>query len=153
LAEGEEPHPTNYRGCKHAKENKKKSQKAPKTTKGKVFPSALINPGVSFAAALLGSADHQRPQALHVPTAHPPTREKQSVSATEPQQETGQLVLAPILNSQPLDNILRVVTVVQQIMAEFNGGVSEEDKIVAITKNFLNLMRKWPLDFISPSKS
>jgi hypothetical protein len=37
--------------------------------------------------------------------------------------------------------MLRVVTVVQQIMTEFNGAVSEEDKIVAITKIVLNLMK------------
>jgi hypothetical protein len=30
--------------------------------------------------------------------------------------------------------MLRVVTVVQQIMTEFSGAVSEEDKIVAIAK-------------------
>jgi hypothetical protein len=32
------------------------------------------------------------------------------------------------------------VTVVQQIMTEFNGAVLEEAKIMAITKNILNLM-------------
>jgi hypothetical protein len=37
--------------------------------------------------------------------------------------------------------MLRVVTVVQQIMAEFKGAVSEEEKIVAITKIVLNLMK------------
>jgi hypothetical protein len=37
--------------------------------------------------------------------------------------------------------MLKVVTVVQQIMTEFNGAVSEEDKIVAITKIVLNLMK------------
>jgi hypothetical protein len=35
-----------------------------------------------------------------------------------------------------------VVTVVQQIMTEFSGAVSEEDKIVAITKIVLNLMKQ-----------
>jgi hypothetical protein len=30
--------------------------------------------------------------------------------------------------------MLRVVTVVQQIMTEFNGALSEENKTVAITK-------------------
>jgi hypothetical protein len=35
--------------------------------------------------------------------------------------------------------MLRVVIVVQQIMTEFNGAVSEEDKIVVITKIVLNL--------------
>jgi hypothetical protein len=38
--------------------------------------------------------------------------------------------------------MLRVVTAVQQIMTEFNGAVSEEDKIVAITKIVLNLMKQ-----------
>jgi hypothetical protein len=38
--------------------------------------------------------------------------------------------------------MLRVVIVVQQIMAEFNCAVSEEDKIVVITKIVLNLMKQ-----------
>jgi hypothetical protein len=38
--------------------------------------------------------------------------------------------------------MLRVVTVVQQIMTEFNGVLSEEDKIVAITKIVLNIMKQ-----------
>jgi hypothetical protein len=35
----------------------------------------------------------------------------------------------------------KVVTVVQQIMTEVNGAVSEEEKIVSITKIVLNLMK------------
>jgi hypothetical protein len=38
------------------------------------------------------------------------------------------LVLAPDVKSLPLDNMFRVVTVVQQIKTEFNGAVSEEAK-------------------------
>jgi hypothetical protein len=38
--------------------------------------------------------------------------------------------------------MLRVVTVVQQIMTEISGAVSEEEKIVAITKIVLNLMKQ-----------
>jgi hypothetical protein len=40
LAKGEKPHPANYRGCRHAKEElqKKKSQRAPKTTTGYSLP-------------------------------------------------------------------------------------------------------------------
>jgi hypothetical protein len=38
--------------------------------------------------------------------------------------------------------MFRVVTAVEQIMTEFNGAVSEEDKIVAITKSVLNLMKQ-----------
>jgi hypothetical protein len=49
---------------------------------------------------------------------------------------------APNVNSQPLENMLRVVTVVQQIMTEFSDAISEEDKIVAITKIVLNLIKQ-----------
>jgi hypothetical protein len=38
--------------------------------------------------------------------------------------------------------MLRVVTVVELIMTEFNGVVSEEDKIVVITKIVLNLLKR-----------
>jgi hypothetical protein len=43
------------------------------------------------------------------------------------QQISGQSVRAQNVNNQPLDNMLRVVTVVQQIITEFNGAVSEEE--------------------------
>jgi hypothetical protein len=54
LAEGEKPHPANYQGCRLAKEElqKKKSQRMPKATTGRVFSSSHTTPGVSFAAAL-----------------------------------------------------------------------------------------------------
>jgi hypothetical protein len=38
--------------------------------------------------------------------------------------------------------MLRVVNVVQEIMTKLNGAVSEEDKIVAITKIVFNLMKE-----------
>jgi hypothetical protein len=51
------------------------------------------------------------------------------------QHAAGQSVGAPNVNSLPLDNdMLRTVTVVQQFMTEISGAVSEEEKIVAITK-------------------
>jgi hypothetical protein len=37
--------------------------------------------------------------------------------------------------------MFKVVSIVQQIMTELNGAVSEEDKIVAITKIVLKLMK------------
>jgi hypothetical protein len=72
----------------------------------------------------------------------PPVTGKQNVPAPALQQETGQSVQAPHLNSQPLDNMLRVVIVVQQIMTEFSGAVSEEGKMVEITKIVQNLMKQ-----------
>jgi hypothetical protein len=38
--------------------------------------------------------------------------------------------------------MLRIVTAVQQFMTEFNGTVSEEEKILAITKIVSNLMKQ-----------
>jgi hypothetical protein len=72
----------------------------------------------------------------------PPAGVKLSTPASEQQQTAGQSVRAPTVNSQPLDNMLRVVTAVQQIMTEFNDAVSEEDEIVAFTKIVLNLMKQ-----------
>jgi hypothetical protein len=74
--------------------------------------------------------------------AGPSTKERPSVLAPVPQQNPGQSVEARNVNSELLDNMLRVVTVVQQIMTEFNGAVSEEAKIVAITKIVLSLMKQ-----------
>lgn len=37
---------------------------------------------------------------------------------------------------------MRVATTVQQIMTEFKGAVSEEAKIVGITKIVMNLMKQ-----------
>jgi hypothetical protein len=39
-------------------------------------------------------------------------------------------------------DMFKVATVVRQIMAELNGAVSEEDKIVAITEIELKLMNQ-----------
>jgi hypothetical protein len=78
LAEGEKVHPANYRGCRHAKEElqKRKSQRTPKTTTGRVFSSNLTTPGISFTAALRGSiAQQQRPQAHQVPVQIHPYQE------------------------------------------------------------------------------
>jgi hypothetical protein len=53
MVEGEKPDPANYRGFRHAKEElqKKKLQRAPKPTTGRVFSSNTVTPGVSYAAA------------------------------------------------------------------------------------------------------
>jgi hypothetical protein len=73
---------------------------------------------------------------------NPPAEVKLSTSAFGQQQNAGQSVRAPTVKLQPLDNMLRVVTAVQKIKTEFNGAVSEEDKIVAITKIVLNLINQ-----------
>jgi hypothetical protein len=55
-------------------------------------------------------------------------------------QQIDQSVQADNVNSASLNNMFRVTTVVQQIMTGLNEAVSEEKKIVAITKIVLKLM-------------
>jgi hypothetical protein len=55
-------------------------------------------------------------------------------------QKTGQSVQAPNVNSSSLDNMFKVASLVQQIMTGLNEAVSEEQKIVAITKIVMKLM-------------
>jgi hypothetical protein len=148
LAEGEKPHPANYRGCRNAEEEmqKKKSQRTPKATTGRVFSSNLTTRGVSFAATRRGRAEEkQQPQTRQVAMAGTATTESR-VPAALPQQEhqtTGQSVRVPNVNSLPLDKMLKIViAIVQQIMTEFHGAVLEKAKIVPITKTVLNIMEQ-----------
>jgi hypothetical protein len=103
----------------------KKLQRTPKTTTGRVFSSNITTPGVSIATALPGSTQQQQLQAPQVPTAGRSATEKQSVPAPVQPQKSGQSVRAQNVNTQPLDNMLRVATAVKQSMTEFNGTVSE----------------------------
>jgi hypothetical protein len=54
LLDGVEPHPSNYRGCRHAREGmrKRKLQRAPKSTPGRLLSSNCTTPALSLAAAL-----------------------------------------------------------------------------------------------------
>jgi hypothetical protein len=143
LLEGETPHPANYRGCRHAREElqKRKSQKTPRTTTTRVFSSNTITPGVSFAAALRGSsAQTEQPREMQLPVATPHA-ERGSHPSPGRQQMSGQSVRAPSVNNQPTDT-LTIVTTVQQIMTEFRGAVSEQDTLLAITKIVINLMNQ-----------
>jgi hypothetical protein len=56
------------------------------------------------------------------------------------QQNAGQSAQASNGNSASLDNMFRVASVVQQIMTGLNDAMSEEQKIVAITKIAMKLM-------------
>jgi hypothetical protein len=97
---------------------KKKSQRVPRTTTGRVFSSSLTTPGVTFAAALQGKTEEQQQPQTHQ-VADPATMEPKvpAVVPQHEQQKTGESVRAPNINSLPLDKMLKVVvTVVQQIM-------------------------------------
>jgi hypothetical protein len=101
LAEGEKPHPANYRGCKLAKEEmrKRKPQGAPKPTSGRVFSSNPVKPTLSFAAALRGqAASRPRPRPQPEPEPEAATRPSQA-PAPSPEPLTGQSVQATHVNS------------------------------------------------------
>jgi hypothetical protein len=72
LGDGEEPHPSNYRGCRHAKEElqMRRAQIAPKPATGRVFSSKYTTPNVSFAA-VLGTKMQQQQIPQPVPQACP----------------------------------------------------------------------------------
>jgi hypothetical protein len=107
----------------------------------RVFSYVRTTPGFSFAPALRGSGDQQQqPQTNHVLVDTPQTKVKHNSPGSALQQTTGQSVQAPNVLSHPFDNKLKVVTVVQQIMTEVSGALSEEEQIVAITKTVLKLM-------------
>jgi hypothetical protein len=145
LAEGKKPHPSNYRGCSHAKEKarRKRSQIQKKTTSGMVFSSNYTTPGLSFAAAVRKTAEKtQQPPSRQPAVAGRSTREQLEPSGPSKQQGTGQAVQASSANGSHLNNMFRVVTVVQQIRTEFSDAVSEEDKILAITTIVLKLMKQ-----------
>jgi hypothetical protein len=115
----------------------KKPQGTPKTTTGRVFTTKFINPRVPFAAALQGQTEQNTKEeengiASRRDSVHPNTTE----------QQTGQSVPAPSVSNEPDDNMVRVVTVVRQIMRELKGAISEKAKIMAITNILFNLVQE-----------
>jgi hypothetical protein len=146
LPEGENPHPANDRGCRHAEEMQKiKSQRTPMTTRETVFASNLKIPLMSSDSNLRGKREEQQQSRIYQ-VAGRDTMESRVSSALShhKQKKTGQSIWAPIVNYLSLDKMLNVViTVVQQNMTN----------ILAITKIVLHLMgQNWPLEFISTSE-
>jgi hypothetical protein len=92
---------------------------------------------VSFAEALQSKADqNQQSHPYSYAAAVPATVNQQRV------QTLGQSVSAPNVDSFPVNNMIRALTVVQQILTEFNNAVTMEAKIQAITKIVLTLMQQ-----------
>jgi hypothetical protein len=70
LVDGEEHHPSNYSGYRHAMI----SQRVPKTIMGRVFSSSHTTPGLSFAVVLPSNAQQQQlPELPSVAQAYPTT--------------------------------------------------------------------------------
>jgi hypothetical protein len=87
----------------------------------------------AFAAAVRGHTD----QKIHQGAAQSASTSCPELSKIK-QQETGQSVPA---SSETSDNMLRAVTIAQQIMTEVKSAVSEQAKIFAITKTVFSLMK------------
>jgi hypothetical protein len=105
---------------------KGRAQRAPKRSSGRTFFSEFTSPQQSYAAALLQDTQHEQPQTTQ--------REQQYLPQKE-FQKTGLSVQAPSSSSNDT-----VATVVHQIMTELSKAVSEEDRVMVITKLILNLM-------------
>jgi hypothetical protein len=118
-----------------------RSQKISRTTMGRVFSSSHTTPGMSFAEALRGRTEEQQQPQTHQVAVTGPAR--MEALPQQEQQEAGQSVRAPYVNSLSLDKMLKVVVrVVQQIVTEYNDAVLEGAKILAITKIVLYLMEQ-----------
>jgi hypothetical protein len=98
---------------------------------------------MSFAEALQSKADQtQQSHPSQAAAASTFTVDQPRVHTSSKWQQAGQSAPAQIVNSSPRDNMVRVVTVVQQFMTEYNGAVSKEAKIQAISKIVLTLLEK-----------
>jgi hypothetical protein len=132
LKEGERPHPSNYRGCSHAKEEiqRKSQQSSNREPTRRKLSTGYVTPGKSFAAALRNNPQQQTP--VVTIEALPPTQHCT--------QNAGQSAQAPNGNSSSINDMFKVASGVEQIITGINEAVSEEQKIVAITKIVMKLM-------------
>jgi hypothetical protein len=77
-------------------------------------------------------------------------KEKEDRQQTEPKQSRP--VWATGTTATTVDNMFRVATVVKQIMTDSNDAASEEEKVLAITKKILKLIKgQWPLEYTGSS--
>jgi hypothetical protein len=95
---------------------------------------------VSFAAALHGNTQQTSHHALQTGNSSVAEMGTPAPAMVQQHKESGQSAQASNGNSAFLDNMFRVASVVQQIMTGLNDAVSEEQKIVAITKIVMKLM-------------
>jgi cytoskeletal protein RodZ len=124
---------------------KRKPLRAPKTTMGSVVCSSHTNLGLVFMVALCSNIQQQQqPQLPSVTQACPATMKEKSAlpPLRHNQQVPSQSVQAPNANSSSVNDLFTVVGMIfQQIMTELNGAESEEDRIMAITKILLKLVK------------
>jgi hypothetical protein len=144
LAEGEKPHPSNYRGCSRAKDEirRRRSTKAAKPTPGRVFTSSYTTPGLSFAAALGKKAEKtQQSQTHQNPVTAETTVAQGKASAALQQNQAGQSVQATPVNSDT-ERMFRAYAAAGQIMNELKDAGSEEAQFLTLGKFIFNLMKR-----------
>jgi hypothetical protein len=107
LVDREKPHLSNYQGCRHTKEEmrRRKPQRVPKTTKGRVLSSSHTIPGLSFVVVLRSNTQQQQqPQPHSAAQACPDTVGEMSAPSLEAQPTTStKSVQAPNANSSSLN--------------------------------------------------
>jgi hypothetical protein len=143
LADGEKPHPSNYRGCSHAKEEmrQRRGPRASEQNTGRAFSSKYIEPGMSFAAALKSKANEAQQRHPSQPAEEASaTVDQPRVHTQRRRQETGQSVQA-FNESCDTQNMWRACTVAQQIMAELKDAASEEAQFLGIAKIVFKFMK------------
>jgi hypothetical protein len=154
LKEVERPHPSNYRGCIHAKEEtfwRKKQRSHIKGTSGRTFSSNYVTTGQSFAAALCSNSG-QQPQMRQAHQVQRTTAERISGPPPVEQhtQPTGQSVQTSNVNSSSLDDMFKVAAVVQQIMTADWGCVRRNKNSGHYRNCPESNETRWPLEFIGP---
>jgi hypothetical protein len=115
LVDGEEPHPSNYRGCRQ-RPTPRTTATSPQDYPFRWWYAATHSNSCSLSRLILG-----RP-------APPALRHNQQVPS--------QSVEAPNVNSSSLNEMFKVFQLI-------NGAESDEDRAVAITKIILKFMKKW----------
>jgi hypothetical protein len=98
---------------------------------GRSYPQPLKAQNKQELAALRGTRQQNKRQNIRSEVV--PAKSMQEVSRIE-QHERDQSVRAPAVNSTPVDNMFRAVSLVQHITTEPSGAESEEARTMAIAK-------------------
>jgi hypothetical protein len=109
---------------------RRRAQRAPKGPTGRTFFSKFTSPQQPYADALRQDKQHQQPQTTQT--------EQQYL----PQEEFQKTELRVSVQAPSSSNNDTVATVVHHIMTKLTKAVSEEGRIMVITKLGLNLMQQ-----------
>jgi hypothetical protein len=142
LAQGEKPHPSDYRGCSHAKDEIRcrNSQREAKNSSGSGFLSKLYD--AESGLREITAKQQETTAATAGPTtpvcssSHKHSGATEGIAPATRQTKTGQ----PVPGS--LDGMFRTVSVAQPVITEVSGAVPAAVKIMSIIKITINLMKE-----------